>query len=229
MNHKADKNATLIAIVIIMAMFLILTGWSDGRFAGTGYAERFQTEVALAETITVDEYELVDPSLTVEELSEIPKVDVPAGSTSKVFEPFEFYSFRNPDKITITKPTSHTIRTYFKISDDKSVRVVFTDDKEQLQLPGNYVDINKLESYSDVIASYDEALDDWLEHWHRSQIIGALIGVAIAALISIGFYFIKKSLKKLRNSTLFGISITIIILCFLNLLLVWAYLFPHLR
>ena len=107
--------------------------------------------------------------------------------------------------------------------------MTFTDDKEKLQLPGNYVDISKLESSSELIAAYDEALDDWFINWNRCQKAGVIIGVIVAALISLGFYLAKRGFESVRNSTLFGFSITIIILCFLNLLFVLAYLFPNMK
>ena len=246
MNRINDKKEPLIAIVIVMALFVISAGWVNGRMAGTFYVSQLRTDVTLAETITVYEYELINPVFEIdkvlggeeyepverdleEEYRKVPKVDIPAGSTSRVFEPFEFYSLRNPDKLTVTKPSTHSIRANFRIGDDKSVHVTFTDDKEKLQLPGNYVDISKLESSSELIAAYDEALDDWFINWNRCQKAGIIIGVIVAALISLSFYLAKRGFESVRNSTLFGFSITIIILCFLNLLFVLAYLFPNMK
>ena len=156
MNRINDKKEPLIAIVIVMALFVISAGWVNGRMAGTFYVSQLWTDVTLAETITVYEYELINPVFEIDkvlggeeykpverdlevEYRKVPQVDIPAGSTSRVFEPFDFYSLRNPDKFTVTKPSTHSIRANFRISDDKLVHVTFTDDKEKLQLPGNYV------------------------------------------------------------------------------------------
>ena len=246
MNRINDKKEPLIAIVIVMALFVISAGWVNGRMAGTFYVSQLRTDVTLAETITVYEYELINPALEIdkelggeeyepverdleEEYRKVPKVDIPAGSTSRVFEIFEFYYLRNSDMFTVKKPSAHSIRAVFNISDDKSVHVTFTDGKERLQSPGNYVDISKLESSSELIAAYDEALDDWFINWNRCQKAGVIIGVIVTALISLGFYLAKRGYESVRNSTLFGFSITIIILCFLNLLFVLAYLFPNMK
>ena len=86
-----------------------------------------------------------------------------------------------------------------------------------------------VESSSELIAAYDEALDDCFINWNRCQKTGIIIGVIVASLISLGFYLAKRGFESVRNSTLFGFSITIIILCFLNLLFVLAYLFPNMK
>ena len=164
-----------------------------------------------------------------EEYSKILKVEIPAGATARVFIPFDFYNLRNPDRVTISKPASRTISASFRTSDEKSVHVTFTDDNELLQSPHNYVDIRKLESYSDVIAAYDETINDWTDHWNRSQQAGVIVGIVLASLIAIGFYLIKKGSENVTNTTLFGFSIAIIIVSILDLLFVMAYVFPHLR
>ena len=246
MNPRLEKNESLIAILIVMATFVIFAGWADGRLVGAFYSRVFQTEVTLAETITVSEYELIYPAMKTddalngdptepddrnieEEYIKIPKVEIPAGATARVFIPFDFYNLRNPDRVTISKPASRTISASFRTSDEKSVHVTFTDDNELLQSPHNYVDIRKLESYSDVIAAYDETINDWTDHWNRSQRAGVIVGIVLASLIAFGFYLIKKGSENVTNTTLFGFSIAIIIVSILDLLFVMAYVFPHLR
>ena len=246
MDRKIDRNDTLIAIVFVMVLFIILAGWADGRMAGVFYVKSFNTEITLAETINVYEYELVyhviDNNIVLgteeteseeydieEEYRKVPKIDIPAGSTSRVSCYFEFYNMRNPDGITISKASYHTIRTNYKISDDKLVRVVYTDDNKLLQSPGNYVNISKLESYSDIISAYDEALDNWFDHWHKCQITGVLIALAVAGFIAFIFFIIRRTREDVQNSTLFGFSVAIIIMCVLDLLFVLAYFFPNMR
>ena len=52
MNRINDKKEPLIAIVIVMALFVISAGWVNGRMAGTFYVSQLWTDVTLAETIT---------------------------------------------------------------------------------------------------------------------------------------------------------------------------------
>ena len=68
MNRINDKKEPLIAIVIVMALFVISAGWVNGRMAGTFYVSQLWTDVTLAETITVYEYELINPVFEIDKV-----------------------------------------------------------------------------------------------------------------------------------------------------------------